>query len=140
MDDLTGLVVIWLVLAALVGWAATTKGKNGLTWFLFAFLFSPLIAGIAILISQPEQTAPPVPANIGDELSKFAGLRESGAITPEEFETQKARLLALTVAPLGPRAAGARCGRCGKPLSPAWKTKCNHCRATFAEYPPVLPT
>ena len=29
-----------------------------------------------------------------DELQKLAGLRDSGVITPEEFESQKAKLLA----------------------------------------------
>ncbi len=33
--------------------------------------------------------------------------------------------------------SGRMCGRCGKPLSPAWKAKCNHCGAPFAEFPPV---
>ena len=30
-----------------------------------------------------------------------------------------------------------RCGRCGKPISPYWKGKCNHCGVAFAEVPPV---
>lgn len=38
--------------------------------------------------------------------------------------------------PGGPPRSGRSCGRCGKPLSPAWKAKCNHCGASFAEYPP----
>ena len=29
------------------------------------------------------------------------------------------------------------CGRCGKPLGPAWRDKCNHCGATYTEFPPV---
>lgn len=138
-------IVIWLLFCGLVGFIAHNKGRSGVGWFLLAFLISPLIAGIAVLVVGPGRAAVPapgvpgVPANIGDELSKFAALRDSGAITGDEFETQKARLLALTAAPPGPRPVGSTCGKCGKPLSPAWTTNCKHCRATFAEYPPVLP-
>lgn len=32
---------------------------------------------------------------------------------------------------------GMACGKCSKPLSPAWRGRCQHCRATFADYPPV---
>lgn len=34
------------------------------------------------------------PASTADELAKLAQLRDAGTITPEEFETQKAKLLA----------------------------------------------
>ena len=33
--------------------------------------------------------------------------------------------------------AGSSCGRCGKPLSPAWWGKCEHCGAPYTEFPPV---
>jgi hypothetical protein len=29
------------------------------------------------------------------------------------------------------------CGRCHKPLSPAWRGKCKHCGAAFAEFNPI---
>jgi hypothetical protein len=29
------------------------------------------------------------------------------------------------------------CGRCHKPLSPAWRGKCNHCGAAYADFPPL---
>jgi hypothetical protein len=29
------------------------------------------------------------------------------------------------------------CGRCGKPLSPVWRGKCNHCGAAYSDFPPV---
>ena len=32
--------------------------------------------------------------------------------------------------------SGRLCGRCAKPLSPAW-SRCQHCGAAFAEFPPV---
>ena len=142
MEDLYGIIAVWLLASGLVGWIATTKGKNGATWFLLALLISPLIMGIIIAITEPEAKGPTpsVPPNIGDELSKFAALRDSGTITQGEFETQKVRLLSLTVARPGPRPIGSACGKCGKPLSPMWKSKCNHCGATFGAFPPVLPS
>ncbi len=33
---------------------------------------------------------------------------------------------------------GYECGFCHKPLSPAWNGKCEHCKTTYAEVPPVL--
>lgn len=36
------------------------------------------------------------PSSAVDELAKFAALRDQGALTEEEFETQKARLLGTT--------------------------------------------
>jgi len=42
------------------------------------------------VVSRP--AAQPV-ANVADELTKFAALKDSGAITAEEYEVQKARLM-----------------------------------------------
>jgi hypothetical protein len=132
-------VASWVLLAGLVARMASKKGQNPVTWFLLALVFSSLIAAILIAM-MPPAAKPFVAPNISEELNRFASLRDSGALSSEEFEAQKARLLALTVAPPGPRPVGSRCGKCGKPVSPAWKTKCNHCGATFQDYPPVLPT
>ncbi|MEC9067821.1 MAG: SHOCT domain-containing protein [Pseudomonadota bacterium] len=47
---------------------------------------------------EPEQAvaamAPIAPISLADELAKFAALRDQGVITDEEFEAQKAKLLA----------------------------------------------
>ncbi len=37
-----------------------------------------------------------------------------------------------------PKVVKPYCSRCGKHLSPAWKSKCQHCKATYAEFPPEL--
>src|SRR5262249_20341161 len=43
---------------------------------------------------QQRQTASnPAPAPLSDQLEKLAALRDSGAITPEEYDTAKASLL-----------------------------------------------
>jgi len=39
-----------------------------------------------------------------------------------------------------PKVVKPYCSRCGKHLSPAWKTKCQHCNARYAEFPPELRT
>ena len=84
--------------------------------------------------------------SVADELTKLTALRDSGALTEEEFQQQRAILLApATPAPAAPPAwgpssqagAGTKCGRCSKPLSPAWRGKCNHCGAAYADFPPL---
>jgi hypothetical protein len=41
--------VIWLVLAVIVGVAANTRGRNHVGWTLLAAVISPLIAGLLVL-------------------------------------------------------------------------------------------
>ncbi len=41
--------VIWLVLAVIVGVAANTRGRNPVGWTLLAAVISPLIAGLLVL-------------------------------------------------------------------------------------------
>jgi hypothetical protein len=43
-------VVIWLTFAALVGVAASSRGRLGLGWFCLAVLLSPLVAIIVLLV------------------------------------------------------------------------------------------
>jgi hypothetical protein len=39
-----------------------------------------------------------------------------------------------------PSVAKPYCSRCGKHLSPVWKTRCEHCKAKYAEFPPEFRT
>jgi Short C-terminal domain len=45
----------------------------------------------------PARSAPaasaPATTSVADELTKLAGLRDAGVLSPDEFEAQKARLL-----------------------------------------------
>lgn len=43
--------------------------------------------------ATPKESLPPKGVSVADELTKLAGLHESGVLTDEEFSTQKARLL-----------------------------------------------
>jgi type VI protein secretion system component VasK len=92
----------------LSGWAKTL-------WFLFV-LFIPLIGVLVYLIarggsmqeraaqqaqqqdqelrSQVQQAAASSPASTADQLSKLVGLRDRGDISAEEYEREKARVLA----------------------------------------------
>ena len=40
----------WIILAFLVAWAASSKGRSGFLYFIGAVIFSPVIAFIILLI------------------------------------------------------------------------------------------
>jgi hypothetical protein len=42
--------------------------------------------------------------------------------------------------PYGKAPPGYRCGKCSKPVSPAWKGKCEHCGTRYTEVMPVART
>lgn len=51
------IVLIWFVLAVVVGALAAGKDRNGFGWFLLAMLISPLIAGIFLLSAGDRRSA-----------------------------------------------------------------------------------
>jgi hypothetical protein len=44
-------VFLWVALAAFVGVLASIRSRNGFGWFLLALIFSPLLAGICLLVA-----------------------------------------------------------------------------------------
>lgn len=46
-------IFVWLVLCVVVGVAAGNRGRSGFGWFLLAFLLSPLIAAILLILLGP---------------------------------------------------------------------------------------
>ena len=58
-------VVCWFVLAIVVGVAAGGRGRSGVGWFALALIFSPLIAGLFLLI-LPDPRTHEVPKEIAD--------------------------------------------------------------------------
>ncbi len=42
--------IIWACLALVVGAVANTRGRSGIDWFVLAFLISPLLALIFVLV------------------------------------------------------------------------------------------
>ena len=106
-------VLIWVFIDIfrsrdLSGWAKAL-------WFLFVLLI-PLIGVLVYLIarggsmqeraaqdaqqqdaelrSYVQEAAASAPASTADQLAKLAGLRDQGVISAEEFEREKARVLA----------------------------------------------
>jgi hypothetical protein len=106
-------ILIWIFIDIfrshdLSGWAKAL-------WFLFV-LFIPLIGVLVYLIARGgsmqeravqqaqqrdaaarsyiQQAAAEAPASTADQLSKLADLRDRGVITAEEFEREKAKVLA----------------------------------------------
>lgn len=92
------------------------------------------------------ETAPAVRETRPSEVRGIEALASEGPPSALRAAPEPARGGAFwgpTVTPAGaaveaPASVGdRRCGRCGKPISPYWKAKCNHCGTAFAEVPPV---
>lgn len=47
---MTELLIAWIALAVGVGWWANEWGRNPVAWGTIAFLLSPLVAGIGLVI------------------------------------------------------------------------------------------
>jgi len=47
-------VIVWLALAVVVGFVATSKGRSGLGLFFLSVIFSPLI-GLLVVIALPQK-------------------------------------------------------------------------------------
>lgn len=87
------IVIIWLLLALIPAYIAGQKGRSAIGFFALAILLSPLIALIiVVLIGSKKETAAPV-VGVADEITKLTALRDSGALTEEEFQRQRAALL-----------------------------------------------
>lgn len=54
MDGFT--ILVWFALCVWVGSAASDKGRSGFLWFLSAFLFSPLLAGLILAFCKDLNT------------------------------------------------------------------------------------
>jgi TM2 domain-containing membrane protein YozV len=94
---------VGMIALTVIGWATVAIGVGfallaGLGIWLIVDLF--LIPGMVAehnggLMARLNRTSTPAPAPIStvDELAKFAALKQQGAITDEEFEAQKHRLI-----------------------------------------------
>lgn len=51
------ILLIWMVLAVIVGLIAPAKDRSGFGWFLLAVVLSPLIAGLLLLVVGDSRTA-----------------------------------------------------------------------------------
>jgi hypothetical protein len=112
---------IWVLLAAGVGWLASSRGRSGFGFFLLSALLSPLLGLIIVLVVQNkneeaekerlrredherqlesiravaskanEATTPG--RSVTDELAKLAELRDKGVLTDAEFQIEKLKIL-----------------------------------------------
>ncbi len=102
------LVVVYLVVAiaiVVIAWrVADDRGRRPGVWGGLAFLFG--IFALLVLILLPskaeERQAAPIDTSAGvdylDQLERLNRLRQSGALTDEEYEHQKQRLLSAATA------------------------------------------
>ena len=106
-------ILIWIFIDIFRSHDLSGWGKAG--WFLFV-LFIPLIGVLVYLIARGssmqeraqqdarqqdqefrqyvQQAAASTPANTADQLAKLADLRDRGVISAEEFDREKAKILA----------------------------------------------
>ncbi|MEJ7715023.1 MAG: SHOCT domain-containing protein [Thermoleophilaceae bacterium] len=91
---------IYVVLAVLIARWAGRKGSSFGGFLALGLIISPIVSFIAALViddkRQPRQVfvaQPAVPGSHLDELQKLTNLRDSGTLSAEEFEAEKARIL-----------------------------------------------
>ena len=107
-----GIFVLWIVFALIPAAIASGKGRSPVGWFFIGVLLSPILAAVIVavlpspvveqqrhaeLIAAASRNARPVGPDTQDDpisvVARLAQLRDSGAITPEEYEAKKAELL-----------------------------------------------
>jgi hypothetical protein len=143
VDETLYVLAFYFLLAFIPAAIAANRGRSPLNWFLVAVLLSPLIAVILVVIMprgdpQDSAGAPPLaapPIGVADELGKLAVLRDAGTLTAAEFERQKDALLGPPKPEEHSKGQATHCSRCGKLQSPYWRLKCNHCGASYRDYP-----
>ena len=108
----------WLVLSIVTGAVASSRGRSGVGFTLIAFLLSPLLAFIILLLlpnlaeqarvetlraedrrrdddRQLEAIRATAKVSVADELTKLADLRDRGVLTEPEFQAERSRLLTI---------------------------------------------
>lgn len=54
-EELLTAVVIWLVLATIPAWIASTQGRSPVTWFGLSVVLSPVLAFVAVILTAPRR-------------------------------------------------------------------------------------
>jgi ribosomal protein L37AE/L43A len=60
------IIALWILLAMVVGAVAAGRGRSGLGWFLLAVIFTPIIIGIVLLVSEDLKREAAVAAQVAD--------------------------------------------------------------------------
>lgn len=104
--------ILWTVFALIPAAIASGKGRSPIGWFFIGVLISPILAAVIVailpspaleqqrhaeLVAAASRSARPVGPDTQEDpisvVARLAQLRDSGAITAEEYETKKAELL-----------------------------------------------
>lgn len=90
--------LLWVGPAILVARYASRKGQSFGVFLIVALVVSWVIALVAALVVEDQRVPRSVvmasgPTDHLDQLKKLSELRESGTLTPEEFEREKARIM-----------------------------------------------
>lgn len=61
-DEIWGYVAVWAILSAIVALVASARGRGQVNWFIIAFLVSPVIAFVVLVLmpNLKEARRPPV--------------------------------------------------------------------------------
>ena len=93
-------IVFWWLVFTIIVTAIGANRKIGATTTFFLCLFlSPIVGIIAVLDSKklppemPQLPIQPVKTDFTEQLKRLNELRKEGALTEEEFELQKQKLL-----------------------------------------------
>ncbi len=89
--------VIYFLICWWIARHAESKGHSFIGFLLLGLLISPIISLIvALVIDERAPSTAPTAARGDhlDQLQTITDLRDSGTLSPEEFEAEKARILA----------------------------------------------
>lgn len=93
-------ILVWIVCGIAAFLIAQNRGAtNAPTWFLVGLLLGPIGILLAAFGAKGPGPTGGVVVGAADELAKLADLRDRGIVTPDEFERQKAGLLARAPEP-----------------------------------------
>lgn len=87
--------VIGIIFALICSGMARRRGRDGAIWGILGFFFG-LIPVLVLAVAGSASTGGVAVSNANsslDELAKLTQLMKDGALTEEEFEAQKVRLL-----------------------------------------------
>lgn len=88
------IIVICAIIGCLPAWIAQSKGHSFVLWWVYgALLFIVALPHSLMLKADPKPAPRQTESDAADELAKFADLKAKGAISEEEFQAQKARIM-----------------------------------------------
>lgn len=88
------IIIICAIIGCLPAAIAQSKGHSFVGWWIYgALLFIVALPHSLMLKAEPKPAPKATATDAADELAKFADLRAKDAITEEEFQAQKARIM-----------------------------------------------